>query len=144
MRGKIRAKCLLNKDLEKKLFLLDFFLDSADLYDMIQKTKGKKMTHSEAVAMVRGKTNRNTRKVGNNTYAEILSDGSVGIMLHSTYVVKIHEDNTYTLNSGGWQTLTTKDRINQYSPKYVYQKNFEWFVKINDKSYPFIDGMVVS
>lgn len=103
----------------------------------------KKMTHSEAIKMVRGKTNRDTRKVGNNTYAEILHDGSVGILLHSTYVVKIHEDNTYTLNSGGWQTLTTKDRINQYSPRYVYQKNFEWFVKINDKSYPFVDGMVV-
>jgi hypothetical protein len=101
------------------------------------------MTHAEAVSMVRGKRNANRRKVGNNTYAEILSDGSVGIMLHSTYVVKIHPDNTYTLNSGGWQTLTTKDRINQYSPRYVYQKNFEWFVKMGDKSYPFMDGMVV-
>lgn len=101
------------------------------------------MTHAEAVNMVRGKRNANRRKIGNNTYAEILHDGSVGIMLHSTYVVKIHEDGTYTLNSGGWQTLTTKDRINQYSPRYVYQKNFEWFVKINDKSYPFMDGMVV-
>ena len=101
------------------------------------------MTHSEAYMMVRGKRGVMRSKVGNNTYAEILPYGSIGIMLHSTYVVKIHQDNTYTLNSGGWQTLTTKDRINQYSPRYVYQKNFEWFVKINDKSYPFIDGMVV-
>jgi hypothetical protein len=101
------------------------------------------MVYAEAVKMVKGKRNANRRKVGNNTYAEILHDGSVGIMLHSTYVVKIHPDNTYTLNSGGWQTLTTKDRINQYSPRYVYQKNFGWFVKIGDKSYPFMDGMVV-
>jgi hypothetical protein len=112
---------------------------------MLEIHQGRKMmTHSEAVRMVRGKRNAECRKVGNNTYAEILSDGSVGIMLHSTYVVKIHEDGTYTLNSGGWQTLTTKDRINQYSPRYVFQKNYEWFVKINDKPYPFIDGMVVS
>lgn len=101
------------------------------------------MTHAEAVLMVRGKRNANRRKVGNNTYAEILSDGSVGIMLHSTYVVKIHPDNTYTLNSGGWQTLTTKDRINQYSPVRVYQRKYEWFVKINGKEYPFMEGMVV-
>jgi hypothetical protein len=40
------------------------------------------MTHYDAVKMVRGKTNRDKRKVGNNTYAEILPDGSVGIMLH--------------------------------------------------------------
>jgi len=101
------------------------------------------MNHAEAVKMVRGKRNATRRKVGNNTYAEILYDGSVGIMLHSTYVVKIHEDGTYTLNSGGWQTLTTKDRINQYSPRYVYQKNFEWFVKEPNGSIPFEDGMVV-
>lgn len=101
------------------------------------------MKYQDAVSMVRGKRNANRRKVGNNTYAEILPNGSVGIMLHSTYVVKIHEDNTYTLNSGGWQTVTTKDRINQYSPRRVYQRNFEWFVNINGKEYPFIDGMVV-
>lgn len=102
------------------------------------------MTHAEAVSMVRGKRNADRRKVGNNTYAEILTDGSVGIMLHSTYVVKIHPDNTYTLNSGGWQTLTTKDRINQYNPRRVYQRDFTWYIKINDKEYPFIDGMMVS
>ena len=101
------------------------------------------MTHNEAVLMVRGKRNANRRKIGNNTYAEILHDNSVGIMLHSTYVVKIHPDNTYTLQTGGWQTVTTKDRINQYSPVRVYQRNYEWFVKLNGKEYPFMEGMVV-
>lgn len=102
------------------------------------------MNYAEAVNMVRGKRNANRRKIGNNTYAEILHDNSVGIMLHSTYVVKIHPDNTYTLQTGGWQTVTTKDRINQYSPVRVYQRNYEWFVKLNGKEYPFIEGMVVS
>lgn len=101
------------------------------------------MNHAEAIKMVKGKRNTNRRKVGNNTYAEILHDNSVGIMLHNTYVVKIHEDNTYTLQTGGWQTVTTKDRINQYSPVRVYQRNYEWFVKINGKEYPFMEGMVV-
>ena len=102
------------------------------------------MTHAEAVKMVRGKRNKTSRKIGNNTYAEILSDDTVAIKLHSTYVVKIHSDGTYTLNSGGWQTVTTKDRINQYSPKRVYQKDFQWYIRMNDKDYPFMDGMVVS
>ena len=99
------------------------------------------MTHSEAIKMVRGKTNRDSRKVGNNTYAEILPDGSVGIMLHSTYVVKIHPDNSATLNSGGWHTSTTKDRINQYSPVRVYQRKGEWYL---DNGTPYEDGMVVA
>ena len=101
------------------------------------------MTHSEAVSMVRGKRNKDSRKIGNNTYAEILPCGSVGILLHSTHVVKIHPDNTYTLQTGGWKTSTTKDRINQYSPVRVYQHKYEWFVKLNGKEYPFMEGMVV-
>jgi hypothetical protein len=101
------------------------------------------MTHAEAVSMVKEKRNKDRRKVGNNTYAEILPNGSVGIMLHSTYVVKIHEDGTYTLSNGGWQTSTTKDRINQYSPYRVFQKNFEWFVSKGEKTFPFMNGMVI-
>ena len=102
------------------------------------------MTHSEAITMVRGKRNATRRKVGNNTYAEILQDNSVAITLHSTDVVTIHEDGTYTLRTGGWQTVTTKDRINQYSPVRVYQRKYEWFVKINGRELPFMEGMVVS
>ena len=102
------------------------------------------MTHNEAITMVRGKRNAKRRKVGNNTYAEILADNSVAITLHSTDVVTIHEDGAYTLRTGGWQTVTTKDRINQYSPVRVYQRQYEWFVKINGKEYPFMEGMVVS
>ena len=100
------------------------------------------MTHSEAVKMVRGKTNKDTRKVGNNTYAEILVDGSVGIMLHGTCVVRIHHDNSVTLNTGGWHTSTTKDRINKYSPVRVYQCKGEWYLN-NDDNTSYVDGMTV-
>jgi len=101
------------------------------------------MTHAEATRMVHGKGNRMRRKVGNNTYAEILPDGSVGIMLHSTYVVKISPENLYTLSTGGWTTSTTKDRINKYSPVRVHQRNFEWYITLGGKEFPFMEGMVV-
>jgi hypothetical protein len=130
---------------DKKDFSKEALLHSPIIVVDLEHTKEKKtMTHAEAVKMVRGKRNADRRKIGNNTYAEILHDGTVAIKLHNTYVVKINPNGTYTLNSGGWQTVTTKDRINQYSPRYVFQKNYEWFVKINDKIYPFMDGMVVS
>ena len=99
------------------------------------------MTHSDAVKMVRGKTNRDTRKVGNNTYAEILVDGSVGIVLHGTTVVKIHPDNSATLNSGGWHTSTTKDRMNKYSPVQVRQRKGRWYLNGDT---PYEDGVVVA
>ena len=99
------------------------------------------MTHAEAVRMVRGNTNKDTRKVGNNTYAEILVDGSVGITLHGTTVVRIYPDNSATLNSGGWHTSTTKDRMNKYSPVRVYQRKGEWYL---DDGTPYEDGVTVA
>jgi len=101
------------------------------------------MTHYEATQMVYGKTKRTSRKVGNNTYAEILPDGSVGITLHSTMVVRIHPDNSATLNTGGWYSSTTKDRMNKYSPVRVYQCKGEWYLN-NDDNTPYEDGMTVA
>ena len=99
------------------------------------------MTHAEATKMVLGKTNRSQRKVGNNTYAYIQHDGSVAIELHGTKVVTIYPNGLYKLNSGGYRTSTTKDRINKYSPVSVYQKNFEWFLRDGT---PFEDNILVT
>lgn len=99
------------------------------------------MTYLEAVMMVKGKTSASRRKLGNNTWGEILPDGSVAIILHATPVVVIHPNDSATLRSGGWRTSTTKDRINKYSPVKVYQRNHEWFLEDDT---PFEDGMVVS
>lgn len=101
------------------------------------------MTHSEAVSMVRGKTGRDRRKIGNNTYAYIEYDGSVSIELHSTKVVVLYPNGLVKLQTGGWQTATTKDRINQYSPYRVQQKNHEWYVHKGEKVFPFFNGMVI-
>ena len=99
------------------------------------------MTYKEAVKMVKGKSSASKRKIGNNTRAEILPDGSVAIILHATPVVTIHPDDSATIRSGGWRTSTTKDRINKYSPIRIYQKNFEWFF---ENHVPFTDGTVVT
>lgn len=98
------------------------------------------MNYTEAVNLVHGKTNRKTRKVGNNTYAEIEYDNSVSIRLHGTSVVRFYPNGLVKLNSGGWRTSTTKDRINKYSPVSVYQKNFEWFLRDHT---PFEDNILV-
>lgn len=99
------------------------------------------MDYIDAVKMVKGKSSASRRKIGNNTWAEILPNGSVAIILHSTPVVTIHPDNSATIRSGGWRTHTTKDRINKYSPVKVYQKKYEWFF---ENHVPFTDGSIVS
>jgi hypothetical protein len=101
------------------------------------------MNYNEALQMVKGKNNRNQRKIANNTYGLIEYDGTVAIELHGTKVVRFFQNGLVQLNTGGWYTSTTKDRINKYSPKYVYQKKGEWFVKNDGNDIPFEDGMVV-
>ena len=78
------------------------------------------------------------RKVDNNTYLYPVNDG-IAVRLHATDVVVIHPDNTYTLNTGGWYTVTTKDRINKYSPARVGQRNGIWYIG----NITFKDGMRV-
>ena len=79
------------------------------------------------------------RKVANNTYL-IRGENAIGLLLHSTIVASYGADDTVTLNSGGWRTVTTKDRMNLFSglARFVVNSNGGiWFVKFYppDNSY---------
>ena len=69
----------------------------------------------------------------NNTEMRI-HDGRTIVRLHSTDIVDIDtKDNTITLNTGGWNTVTTKERMNAVlnafdSPYRVHQRDFQWYV----------------
>lgn len=41
---------------------------------------------------------------------------SIAVRYHETNVITIHPDNTYTLNTGGWCTATTKRRMMDLCP----------------------------
>jgi hypothetical protein len=106
------------------------------------------MNYSEVYALVAGKNNRKSRKIDNNTRGYIEYDNSVSIELHSTKVVVLYPNGLVKLASGGWQTVTTKDRMNKYSPVRVTQRKGEWYVNVpcaggcrND--FPFVENMVV-
>lgn len=57
------------------------------------------------------------------------------------------DDETITLKSGGWETVTTKRKMNQSSLQFglgfgVYQRNYEWFVDTpKGETVSFVDGM---
>ena len=98
------------------------------------------MNYNMMKNLVLGKRNRTERKLGNNTYGYIEADGSVSVELHGTKVVQFYPNGVVKLNSGGWQTHTTKKRINQYSPVKVYQKNYKWYLFDGT---PFEDNILV-
>lgn len=88
---------------------------------------------------------RKGKTVAHKTKLFTEEDGSYIVQYHATEVFKYDaKAKTYTLNSGGWKTKTTKERINQYlAPGFISQKNFEWTVHFNGDSIPFEDGMVI-
>lgn len=86
--------------------------------------------------------NRTRRKLENNTYLETREDGSLAVKLHQTDVVIYKENGDMVLTSGGWKTMTTKDRINKYTRwGTVTQKNNQWFLK---GSFVFVDGVTIT
>jgi hypothetical protein len=78
------------------------------------------------------------RKLANNTYLVIRDDDGYGIRLHDTEVV-IHYKDRIVLDSGGYKTVTTKSRMNEYTPFNVIQKQKVWYVD----GTPFKDGITL-
>jgi hypothetical protein len=83
------------------------------------------------------------KRIANNTVRYERSNGDIVWRLHNTDVVTKHPDDTYTLNSGGWKTVTTKDRINTYFPGSVWSDKGLWYVGRGVNRSVFYDGMRV-
>lgn len=84
------------------------------------------------------------RKIANNTWLVRLFDGDIGMVYHRTRVVTFHKDGTVTLNTGGWYTYTTKERMNWVDGLSVYSHKGEWYVQVGGRRgvvHDFHDGM---
>jgi hypothetical protein len=93
------------------------------------------------VDSLRGLTGvESARKVGNNTFEVVYEDGTRAIRLHRTNVVIFRPDGKFVINSDGWLTRTTKDRINKYCRTIsVWQEKGEWYVgKVFDEKFKII------
>ena len=76
------------------------------------------------------------------TSLERLDSKTIALYYHQTAVV------TWTagrivINNGGWETVTTKKRMNDWLPIViqVYQQDWEWYVHINGLTEDFYNGM---
>lgn len=76
-----------------------------------------------------------------------LPDGSFRVRYHATTVIAYDAARgVYTLNTGGWATMTTAKRINEYLPRdrgYVYRKNWVMMLHTPDGDVELMDGMEV-
>lgn len=90
------------------------------------------------------------RKIANNTWryykADPCSHDLEIIRLHHTDIIVKDRQGKVTLYSGGYRTVTTKDRINRFSPYRVWSKRGAWFVDrigADQTPVPFYDGIVL-
>ena len=72
------------------------------------------------------------------------------VYLHGHQIATLdHHSNALKLSSCGWQTVTTKSRLNaileevRYGCR-VFQKNFDWYFSNRHQIIDFIDGMIIS
>ena len=72
------------------------------------------------------------------------------IYLHGHQIATFdHNNQAVKLSSCGWQTVTTKSRLNAIldEVKYgcrVFQKQFDWYLQTNNQTVDFWDGMILS
>lgn len=87
------------------------------------------MNYSDADAKLTGR-NRERRKLANNTYLERRAENAIAVRLHSTDILTYHADDSVTLNSGGWRTVTTKARMNDYIGHglRISQERGQWYI----------------
>jgi hypothetical protein len=112
------------------------------------KLKATPKNFEQAMQVLNGKE---TVRLGNNTYLKKWID-AVSVRLHATDIVTFWVDGRVTLYTGGWRTVTTKDRINKFITGRVYQKNHEWFYVGHDSNgnlawdnpVEFVEGMNVA
>jgi len=71
------------------------------------------------------------------------------IVLHRT-AIAVYDHNTQALklNTGGWQSVTTKSRLNAIlqgliAGASVFQRDFNWFLNYNNVTHDFNDGMIL-
>ena len=98
------------------------------------------------------KTARNPEKgkpIGSNTrlYFDDAGVGHYNIRLHGNIIMRIYSDRIVPTD-GGWQTVTTKARLNEYLPRgfRVFQKNWVWYLEDTyvNISFPFSDVFYIS
>ena len=94
---------------------------------------------------------RKSNWAGSNTtvrYNELTNCSQV--LLHGHQIATLdHHSNALKLSSCGWQTVTTKSRLNALLSEFkygcsVFQKNWNWYLSTVNQTVDFVDGMILS
>ncbi len=82
------------------------------------------------------------RKLAHNTFVEADQDGSLGVRFHLTRIITFHPDGSFTVNTGGYRTVTTKQRLNALLPAGygIHQVSYVWRIATPEGDFEFENG----
>lgn len=102
------------------------------------------MNYNELRSQVESFRNKYKGKlVANNTRLLMNYDLSISVKLHNTDIVVFDSNGDIILNTGGYYTVTTKTRMNEFLPEgyKVFQKKGTWYLETPDKTLEYKDKM---
>jgi hypothetical protein len=83
--------------------------------------------------MASARSKANGKPVAHNTRLYDNGDGSYRLRYHNTDIITFNHDGSYSLANGGWNTVTTIQRIREYSPAHVISVKGEWYVQLQPR-----------
>ena len=84
------------------------------------------------------------KPIANNTRIVKRGD-SYAIRLHDTDILTFEPDGRVFYRSGGWRTVTTKARMNEYGPASIFSDRGAWYISTaKASSVPYADGLCVT
>lgn len=104
--------------------------------------------YDDCIEFIQSGRDKSARKVENNTSIHLHETGIISVQFHFTKIAAIYQDGKIILNSGGYQTYTTKDRLNKvidHLPFRIYQKNGIWYLwnYKNKSEWVFQNGLTI-
>lgn len=114
---------------------IDIKADLSDLLDKGEtntsfKGSGRNELYSDLKRILDRSRNKKQKKVDNNTWV-IDNEEFIAVKLYYTDVIRAYPDGRVEVDTGGHETVTTRDRINNFvcyaGGWRVYQKNYGWY-----------------
>lgn len=83
---------------------------------------------ADAAAYLAGGRNPRDRPIANNTRLRRIDDDTIAVVFHDTAVVTYHADGMMTIYGGGWDSMSTRRRIAEYSPMRLSTSGGQWII----------------
>jgi hypothetical protein len=99
-------------------------------------------TKKEILSHIDPNTIENSHIVGRNTLEITYKNGNRAIRFHDTDIITFKKDGDIILTTGGWHTITTKERLSKpFSPFYITSRKGIWYI---NETIIFYDGIVLN